>query len=50
MITHIDKTNKLKTTYTYKSRTKKFIYYKCKLRNKCFGNGKIDVKKKYFVF
>ena len=46
-ITLIDKKNKLKTTYTYKSTTKKFIYYRCKIRNKCLGNGKIDIKKSF---
>ena len=49
-ITNIDKTNNLKTTQTYKSRTKKFIYYRCSIRNKCLRNGKIDIEKKNIFY
>ena len=29
--------------YIFKSRSKNFIFYSCKLENKCQGKGKIDI-------
>ena len=34
---------KCKITYTYKYKSKNYIYYVCSLRNKCNGKGKIDI-------
>ena len=34
---------KCKITYTYKYKSKNYIYYVCSLRNKCHGKGKIDI-------
>ena len=40
--------SKMTIKYIYKSRSKNFIFYSCKLENKCQGKGKIDIKKKIY--
>ena len=42
-------TNKLRIKYKYQSKTNKFIYYRCSIRNLCDGRGKIDIDKKKFI-
>ena len=41
-------TNKLGIKYKYLSKTNKFIYYRCSIRNSCEGRGKIDIEKKIY--
>ena len=41
-------TNKLRIKYKYQSKTNKFIYYRCSIRNLCVGRGKIDIEKKIY--
>ena len=48
-LTFYNPVDKIKTTYTYKSCSKNFIFYICKKRKDCNGRGKIDIKKKQFI-
>ena len=45
---HIDEDTKIKTIYQYKSTSTNYIYYIYKLRNKCPGLGKVDIKDNKF--
>lgn len=39
----------IKTNYTFKSRTKNYIYYRCNIRNKSNSTGRIDIDNKKFT-
>ena len=41
-IDYYNKEEDIKTTYTYISETKNFIFYHCNVRKKCNGKGKIN--------
>ena len=48
-IDYYNKEEDIKTTYTYISETKNFIFYNCNVRKKCNGKGKINKNTKEFI-